>query len=804
MISGALPAPGDPCKRPRMASLTLGREARSWLVALAVFSGAIGLLYSPALSPRAQFLYRDSGRMHHPVKRIVAAALAEGRLPQWNPYDGMGAPMVADPIHAVQHPFNAFLLLLPFEAGFKAWILASCLAAALGAFALARALGAGRDGGLAAGLAFALSGFVVSSTDNLTYLTASAFLPWVLAAGIAFVREGRPATLLALLAASWCSASAGDPVAWGLAVGFGTILGVALADGERRRAVLRGAIGFAAGVAAGAPVLAPLLSWVSGSARADQLGRAARSIWNLHPARLLEFAIPHLSRDPAGDTSNEVMRVFAGSPPSVGPWVLSIYVGVTVLLLAWAAASAWPARVLIAAAAVMAWAALGPYAGFTHVAERLPLLSVVRYWEKLAIWPTLFLSVAAGLGAGRVLTEDGAARSLARRGGAVAVALGLAWGATALLPIADRLRSGPDSAAGADLLAANLADGTLHATLLAGLLAAVAYLLAGGRLARLAPAALLLAIFADLLGANVRAYRVTSPPEPLATPSLGSRIREVEGLPAVVTPFGLRGATEPGLAPWEAKWRRGARGLYSAWNAAARVRNAYPYSALQPRRYATFDRKVPLELRVAALGTFGFQSLVVSGDPDRMKQTALPPPWEVLARDDREESVLVAVPHRPRAYLASEVRSVTPEGALAFAADPRVAALRSAVVEAAVPPGVAGGDAVVVRDEAELVTVRTSSTGPSLLVLNDAWAEGWSATVDGRPSPIHPANYAARGVFVEAGVHEVAFTYRTPMLAVGWAIAGAAALGAAAFALLAARRARRAGGAEGQADRASP
>jgi hypothetical protein len=182
----------------------------------------------------------------------------------------------------------------------------------------------------------------------------------------------------------------------------------------------------------------------------------------------------------------------------------------------------------------------------------------------------------------------------------------------------------------------------------------------------------------------------------------------------------------------------------------------------------------------------------VPGDPDALKRTALKPPWELLARDDREDSVLVAIPHRPRAYLASEVRSATPAEALAFAGDPAVAGLLSAVVEGPVPPGLAGGDATVLRDEPEAVAVRTTSTGPSLLVLNDAWAEGWSATVDGRPSPILPTNSMVRGVLVEAGVHEVAFTYRTPLLAAGWAVAGAAALAVAAFALVTARRRPRA------------
>jgi hypothetical protein len=437
--------------------------------------------------------------------------------------------------------------------------------------------------------------------------------------------------------------------------------------------------------------------------------------------------------------------------------------------------------------------AMGPHLGFASLAERLPLLSGVRYWEKLAIWPTLFLCVAAGLGASRLLTEDGAARRLARRGGALAAALGLVAVGAGLLSVASWLTKGPDSAPAAELLAGNLAEGSLHAALLAALLAGVAWLVGEGRLDRLAPAALLLAIGADLLGANVRAYRLAEPPGPLPQESMGRRILAEGGLPTVVTPFALRPIAAPGLSPFESKWRRGALELYPAWNAALHARNSFPYSALQPGRYARFDELLPLETRVAALGTFGFQAMVVAGSPELLRRTALAPPWVVLVRDEPLDSVLVALPHRPRAYLASEARSVTPEEALAFAGDPAEAARRGAVVEGALPPALAGGEATVVRDDPEAVAVRTSSNASALLVLNDAFAAGWSARVDGRPAPILPANFAARGVVVEAGRHDVVFTYRTPGLALGWAIAGAALLLVAAFATRDARRRARGG-----------
>jgi membrane protein YfhO len=73
--------------------------------------------------------------------------------------------------------------------------------------------------------------------------------------------------------------------------------------------------------------------------------------------------------------------------------------------------------------------------------------------------------------------------------------------------------------------------------------------------------------------------------------------------------------------------------------------------------------------------------------------------------------------------------------------------------------------------------------GPGLLVVSEAWDEGWDARVDGRPAAVHRVNLAELGVVLEPGTHHVALRYRTRGFFAGLALAavGAAALAAAAL-----------------------
>ncbi len=71
------------------------------------------------------------------------------------------------------------------------------------------------------------------------------------------------------------------------------------------------------------------------------------------------------------------------------------------------------------------------------------------------------------------------------------------------------------------------------------------------------------------------------------------------------------------------------------------------------------------------------------------------------------------------------------------------------------------------RDEPGDVLLRVKGASEGVLVLLDALAEGWRATVDGREAPIYPANAAFMGVEVPSGDHVVHFRYEPSAVRAG-------------------------------------
>lgn len=78
-----------------------------------------------------------------------------------------------------------------------------------------------------------------------------------------------------------------------------------------------------------------------------------------------------------------------------------------------------------------------------------------------------------------------------------------------------------------------------------------------------------------------------------------------------------------------------------------------------------------------------------------------------------------------------------------------------------------GGSVEVVEQGANRVLLKVEAPAPGLVVLTDTFYPGWQATVDGQPTPIWPANLAFRAVAVEAGRHEILFSYRPRSFTIG-------------------------------------
>jgi hypothetical protein len=118
----------------------------------------------------------------------------------------------------------------------------------------------------------------------------------------------------------------------------------------------------------------------------------------------------------------------------------------------------------------------------------------------------------------------------------------------------------------------------------------------------------------------------------------------------------------------------------------------------------------------------------------------------------------------PRAYLAG---GLTDDGRTTLE---RLAVLPpgQVLIPGGVPePPVIGGAVRIIRYEFENIELAVDAPRSAFLVLNDEDEPGWSATVDGTRVPLLRANGLVRAIRVNAGRHEVRFTYRIPGLPAG-------------------------------------
>ncbi|MFY0576409.1 YfhO family protein [Cystobacter fuscus] len=170
-------------------------------------------------------------------------------------------------------------------------------------------------------------------------------------------------------------------------------------------------------------------------------------------------------------------------------------------------------------------------------------------------------------------------------------------------------------------------------------------------------------------------------------------------------------------------------------------------------------------------GLFHTRYFILSSESKEVTDQLVVEPLRVLERLDAFGLWLVEDPNAlPRAYLAHPRCVAGPREALRRLGS--VQAPREVVVECARPlpePPLEAprGEVTAARFAPERVEVEVRARGGEVLVLNDAYYGGWTASVDGEPVPILPANGAVRAVVVPPGDHQVLFLYRTPGLAVG-------------------------------------
>jgi hypothetical protein len=377
-------------------------------------AGWLAAFFAPLLSPGRVLSNRDIQLFHLPLRACFARLLRLGP-PVWNPWLNGGQPLLSNPSYAAFYPPSwaaaavdpayALSLLTVFHA-----------AVALGgAWCLARRLGAGRGAAALAAVAYTGSGAYLSLLSAFTLFCSMAWFPWVLAWGDAALRlPSRAGWLRAGLAAGLALGLQllnGEPATMlvsGLAL---AAFGAAAARG-RPRAAARLLLPLALGALLGAAQLLPTISRLADSPRRGGLDAAQAAAWSAPPARAIELVLPHFFGDPARDREGLYFGWHVHDRDY--PYVVSIYPGLLITLLALCGLALWPiprrGAWLLAVAAGL-FLALGRHNPlFEPVRGALPLLAALRFPEKFVVLAVAALSLAGALGWQRLCDERAAGR----------------------------------------------------------------------------------------------------------------------------------------------------------------------------------------------------------------------------------------------------------------------------------------------------------------------------------------------------------------------------------------------------------
>ena len=756
-------------------------EEWPWIALVA--AGALAPCLAVLLAGRT-LSWRDTASLFEPMRPLIADALRGFRLPLWNPYEGAGIPLFAQILHGVLHPWSVLAAVLAPRGGADLMIVLHVLTGAIGAGVLARGLGASRAGAAVAGLGYGLSGYLLGLSAVIQYLAAGGTAPWAIAALRHAGRGGLAVVALGALALGM-TIFAGDPQWAMVAAALGIVLAI---EAHGISAVPRTALAVVLGGALAAVQVFPGWAMIAETSRAAGLTSADAVQWALHPARVLELAVPGFFAGRPGPTPAPVFLWLEGASRYPLPFLPSVFVGLPVLLCAiWGVRASRTGRCCGAAAAALLWTALGHRLFAAQALSWVPVWGSFRYAEKLIGPFTLLLAVLAALGlpSFAALGLDRVRRA-ARLGAPMLLAL------AALAFWAGRMTPGPGSWPTGiwPLVTARVAAGFALGGGALALLAVVAARHPGP--AGPAPArerwVVALVLATGLLGSPAALHagrRDARVADPLA------ELRTATPVPRVIHPVDqIRLPLSRGFDMFDAaQFVRSAAGR-PAYNVPARIDSFVAYTGLLPRRYsdllARFDALGPARWR--AFRRFAVTHAVITPpltDADAAGAEAAVAGGREVRRDADGALRVFLVPHTPWARFATTVsRAASEAEAIGLTVASAARGEMAVVLEGPARPAPAAGSVLAIERGVDYVRIVAEAPSEGLLVVADSWWPGWTARVDGRPVTILRADAIVRAVAWPAGRHILEMDYRPREIAVGGAVSAAAAILLAGMALV--------------------
>ena len=718
--------------------------------------------------------FRDSFVFFAPNKFLIATALRHGRLDLWNPWILLGVPLAGEVQAGLFYPLNLLFAVLSFGAAHRLFILLHYPLAAFFMDTYLRGRGHDRRVAVFGGLAYALSGYMISQHGLVRMALGGAWLPLVLycfdrAARERFYAAAAGAALAMMVLAS-------DPETALLTAAIGAAMLAGRAAAERRPAPLVNlALAGVTAFALSAIAVLPAREMIAATSRAAGVPLDKATIFSFHPAELIEFLWPTPFGVNWPDYNYWGQFIIGLDPGKVNvPWSDTNYLGMAVLALAAVGLTAgarktWPLLLGVVIFLLLALGRHTPVYGWVHAVA--PVFGSIRYPSKFVIFVTFYLVAAAAAGLDTLLGWQAAGDRRAQRAAliylaATVVIAGLMlwlWpmvmaGKTLFRPHSPLYHAGVEHfyAGWKQWVAVNLLLGA------AGLATARGWLRP-----RLGLPLCLAIIIADWWLSCVAIMPVTPAAvysfTPLAEtviaraePPAPGQYRIFQGRMS----FGDKNPILPDLSPATRKdiWLRNV--LFPNLSILSRIESMRGYDSYDfSDDHGLLDRDA--ERWVMEMFNVRFVLDQGSGPVQR---------GEVIYDDPQNElRVTRLLDYWPRAYFASRPLPAR-DPAEARALLPRAWTERTAVIigaeaqtTSATTTAAAGAGMVPAKIqsyEPDRVRIGVDAPAAGWLVLSDRFFPGWVARVDGQQTEIHRANVLGRAVRVGAGRHEVEFRYQ--------------------------------------------
>jgi hypothetical protein len=309
------------------------RERWADFVALAALAALTLLFFFKIALTNRVLAGLDVFAYFYPYRDFVSEAFRHGRLPLWNPYLFMGAPLLANSQAAVLYPLHWPFIWLSAPKQIAWSIVLHIWLASAGTYLFARrAVRLRWPAALGAATIFAFGGFLSAQAEHINQLNASAWLPWLLLCLEGSMGQGKRRWLamlgggaivgLMLLAGH---TQAAYIVLFGTAA-YALMKGLKNLRAKEWAAGLRGvgalAMMGAMGVVLAAGQLLPTLELSQLSVRSGGLPYDEAASFSLKPTLLFKAFLPPLIWDPPFSEYVAYVGLIGLALACVGVWVI--------------------------------------------------------------------------------------------------------------------------------------------------------------------------------------------------------------------------------------------------------------------------------------------------------------------------------------------------------------------------------------------------------------------------------------------------------------------------------------------------